>query len=78
MKTLHRKRNLAARLASSTPYMELENGTRVFHSDDVYNEGEPAARGWYWELSKQPGNWQGPFANIQACTLYALRKEGRK
>jgi hypothetical protein len=37
-----------------------EINCRVFHSEEVHNNGLPATPGWYWEWNEN-GQWFGPF-----------------
>lgn len=55
-------------------YTEISNGTRVFHSELIYNEGLPAVPGWYWEESSANGHWHGPYLRKEQAIAKAIRR----
>jgi DNA-binding transcriptional regulator YiaG len=61
----------------SSPYTELPDvNCRVFHSEEIDNDGLPAEPGWYWEWNEN-GIWLGPFAAKDAAIADAVHKKGK-
>jgi DNA-binding transcriptional regulator YiaG len=62
----------------TSPFTELPDvNCRVFHSEEVENDGLPADPGWYWEWNEN-GTWLGPFGDKDAAIADALGSRAPK
>jgi DNA-binding transcriptional regulator YiaG len=60
-----------------SPFTELPDvNCRVFHSEEIDNDGLPAEPGWYWEFNEN-GIWLGPFGDRDAAIADAVHKKGK-